>query len=87
MLEVFEVSVSSTALFILMFAVAAVVMPPAVSGLTSWWSIRLRRWGYSLRSARVRFTTRVRESLRSAWKRFTARVRMALRRFLEDGDR
>lgn len=70
-LNIFEVSVSSTALFILMFAVAAVVMPPAVSGLTSWWSIRLRRWGYCLRGARARFTARVRE---------------ALRRFLDEGN-
>ncbi|MER7316494.1 MULTISPECIES: hypothetical protein [Streptomyces] len=68
MRNAFEVSVSSTALFILLLALAAVVVPPAVSGVKSWWSIRLRRWGGSLRVAQ-------------AW--LAARVRDALRRFLD----
>ncbi|MFE4218593.1 hypothetical protein [Streptomyces sp. NPDC056844] len=69
--DVIEVSVSSTALFILMLAFAAVVGPPAVSSVAGWWSIRLRHWG---------------GSLRDAWARFVARVREALRRFLDGGD-
>ncbi|MDX3342562.1 hypothetical protein V5N34_27510 [Streptomyces baarnensis] len=54
MSNVFEVSVSWTALF-LMLAFAAVVGPPAVSSVTSWWSIRLRRWIRGLRDARAQF--------------------------------
>ncbi|MEV3896540.1 hypothetical protein [Streptomyces anulatus] len=72
MSNVFEVSVSWTALF-LMLAFAAVVGPPAVSSVTSWWSIRLRRWA---------------GRLGDAWARFVAWVREALRRFLGvDGSR
>ncbi|MFE1824354.1 hypothetical protein ACFW9S_35845 [Streptomyces anulatus] len=59
----FEVSVSWTALF-LMLAFAAVVGPPAVSSVTAWWSIRLRYWMRGLRDARARFLARVREALR-----------------------
>ncbi|WP_141726854.1 hypothetical protein [Streptomyces niveus] len=62
----FEVPVSSTALFILilMLAFAVVVVPPAVSVVRGWWAIRLRRWGVELRDARARFAARVREALR-----------------------
>lgn len=67
-----EVSVSSTALFILLLAFAAVVGPPAMSSVKGWWSIRLCRWGRSLRDARARFI---------------ARVRKALREFLDGGSR
>ncbi|MEE1735429.1 hypothetical protein PUR49_02620 [Streptomyces sp. BE147] len=71
--DVIEVSVPSTALFILMLTVAAVVGPPAVSSVTGWWSIRLRRWA---------------GRLGDAWARFVAWVREALRRFLGvDGSR
>ncbi|WP_446041119.1 hypothetical protein [Streptomyces sp. SID1121] len=65
-------TVSSTALFILMLALAAVVVPPAVSGVTTWWSERLRRWNGSLRDAQARFGAQARE---------------ALRRFLDGGSR
>lgn len=68
----FEVSVSWTALF-LMLAFAAVVGPPAVSSVTGWWSIRLRRWA---------------DRLSDAWAWAVARVRDAIRRFLGlDGSR
>ncbi|WP_159103738.1 hypothetical protein [Streptomyces anulatus] len=50
----FSVSVSWTVLC-LMLAFAAVVGPPAVSSVTGWWSIRLRRWIRGLRDARARF--------------------------------
>ncbi|MFH8670206.1 hypothetical protein ACH4F3_35800 [Streptomyces anulatus] len=58
----FEVSVSWTALF-LMLALAAVVGPPAVSSVTGWWSIRLRRWRRGLRSAGVWLCDWTREKL------------------------
>ncbi|MFI2470980.1 hypothetical protein ACH475_32155 [Streptomyces globisporus] len=64
-------SVSSTALFILMLAFAAVVGPPAASSVASWWSIRLRRWS---------------NAVREAWARFVAWLREALLRFLSGGD-
>ncbi|MEW2174458.1 hypothetical protein AB0935_31760 [Streptomyces sp. NPDC007027] len=64
-------SVSSTALFILMLAFAAVVGPPAASSVATWWSIRLRRWS---------------SSVREAWARFVAWLREALLRFLNGGD-
>ncbi|MGW4037720.1 hypothetical protein ACWEIM_15760 [Streptomyces sp. NPDC004778] len=64
-------SVSSTALFILMLAFAAVVGPPAASSVANWWSIRLRRWS---------------NAVREAWARFVARLREALLRFLTGGD-
>ncbi|OKJ18858.1 hypothetical protein AMK23_35180 [Streptomyces sp. CB02130] len=69
--DVIEVSVSSTALFILMLAFAAVVGPPAASSVANWWSIRLRRWG---------------NTVRAAWARFVALLREALLRFLNGGD-
>ncbi|MGW4359634.1 hypothetical protein ACWEKU_12905 [Streptomyces californicus] len=69
--DIIEVSVSSTALFILMLAFAAVVGPPAVSSVASWWSIRLRRWGRALRDAWARYVV--------AW------LREALLRFLNGG--
>ncbi|MFF7963586.1 hypothetical protein ACFZC1_34875 [Streptomyces rubiginosohelvolus] len=63
-------SVSSTALFILLLALAAVV-PPTVSSVKCWWSIRLRRWS---------------GSVREAWAWFVAWLRKALLRFLNGGD-
>ncbi|EHM31186.1 hypothetical protein SPW_0399 [Streptomyces sp. W007] len=63
-------SVSWTAL-LLMLAFAAVVGPPAVSSVTGWWSIRLRRWG---------------GRLGDGWAWFVAWVRKALRDFLDGGD-
>lgn len=58
----FSVSVSWTALF-LMLAFAAVVGPPAVSSVTGWWSIRLRRWIRGLRDARSRFVAWLRRTV------------------------
>ncbi|MFB6667893.1 hypothetical protein [Streptomyces sp. CS147] len=61
--DVIEVSVSSTALFILMLAFAAVVGPPAASSVANWWSIRLRRWGNSVREAWARVVDRFRQKV------------------------
>ncbi|MGW8487439.1 hypothetical protein [Streptomyces sp. NPDC055886] len=61
--DVIEVSVSSTALFILLLAFAAVVGPPAASSVATWWSIRLRRWSNAVREAWARFVDRFREKV------------------------
>ncbi|MFB7082563.1 hypothetical protein [Streptomyces sp. NPDC056308] len=61
----FEVPRSSmTALLVLVVALAAVAGPPAVSVVTGWWAVRLRRWGAGLRVARARLVSYVREALR-----------------------
>ncbi|KPC81795.1 hypothetical protein ADK82_15310 [Streptomyces sp. NRRL S-4] len=65
MLVQYEVSVPSVTLLILMVVFAAVVVPPTMSLVTGWWSVRLRRWGAELRIARMRLAERLRRALRA----------------------